>query len=94
MAILDQLSSGYLTSKGTASTSATGSIANATQADSSFFTSKGVSPNTGSGAGVGQADSSFFTKATSSGFAVPSLRNSGMFFIYVLLSLLSNHQCL
>ena len=82
MAILDQLSSGYLTSRGTASTSATGSIANAAQADSSFFTSKGVSPNTGSGAGVGQADSSFFTsKGITSSSATGSLAGANSSFL-------------
>jgi len=71
MNILDQLNSGFLTSKGnTTITSATGSIANATQANSSYYTSKGISPNTsptGSRAGVSQAGASFYTaKGTSS----------------------------
>jgi hypothetical protein len=64
MALLDLLSSGFLTSKGVTSTNATGSMSNATQAGASFLTTKGVSANTamtGSGVGVSQAGTSFYT---------------------------------
>lgn len=64
MALLDLLNSGFLTSKGVTSSTATGSMSNATQADSSFLTTKGVSTNTsftGSGVGISQAGTSFYT---------------------------------
>jgi hypothetical protein len=73
MALLDLLSSGFLTSKGVTSTTATGSMSNATQADSSFLTTKGNTTSlsmTGSGASVSQANNSFYTsKGVSSGAA-------------------------
>lgn len=73
MALLDLLNSGFLTSKGITDTTATGSISNATQADSSFLTTKGNTTSlsmTGSGAYINQANNSFYTsKGVSSGAA-------------------------